>query len=99
MTPTDKLTALSILSRKLFPTKEERGLHEAVIASLMNDLTPKELLPLTVTEVYRDAPHIITTHGTIAEAMTRIDKVRGNEKIYAVHVTRGEEVEYTWESQ
>lgn len=98
MTPENKLTCLSILSRLWWKTPRQAELETRVIETLMSDLTPRDELPLTVTEVYRDKPHIQTTHQNWPDAMGRIEKVRNSEGLYKVHVVRGGEIEYTWES-
>ncbi|MDR2274364.1 MAG: hypothetical protein LBF27_25880 [Sphingobacterium sp.] len=97
MTTKDKLTLLVIMLFSWFKSKSKKELNRLVIESLKMDLRPKDELPLVLTEVYVDAPHIITEYKTWPDAMARIEKVRDKEKIYAVHVTIAGEIEYTWQ--
>lgn len=101
MTTDQKIQTLDILRRIPFYSKtaKERQTQAALIVALNKDLTPKEELPLEMTEVYIDAPHIKTTHQSWPEVMTRVEKSRENEAIYAIHVTRGGELEYSWEAE
>ena len=99
MTPENKLTALDILRRILFKSKSEKEAQQMVIAAIKKDLTPREQLPLELTEVYVDKPHVYTSHRTWPEVMDRIEKVRQNEFLYAIHVTRAGEIEYTWQQE
>lgn len=101
MTTDQKIQTLDILRRIPFyaKTDNEKITQAAIIAALNKDLTPKEELPLEMTEVFVDAPHIKTTHRNWPEVMTRVEKARENEAIYAIHVTRGGEIEYTWEAE
>src|SRR5690606_26161951 len=99
MTPENKLTALDILRRMPFKTKSEKEAQRMLIDSIKKDLIPREQLPLELTEVYIDKPHVKTTHQSWPDVMDRIEKVRQNEFLYAIHVTRGGEIEYTWQQE
>jgi hypothetical protein len=99
MTPENKLTALDILRRILFKSRSEKEAQRMLIDSIKKDLIPREQLPLELTEVYIDKPHVKTTHQSWPDVMDRIEKVRQNEFLYAIHVTRGGEIEYTWQQE
>lgn len=98
MTPETKTTLLTTLSRILFPSKEQKDLQSRVIQSLIADLTPAELLPLDVWEVYRDSAHVVTNHANWTDAMIRVDAVRGKDNLHAIHIKQGDEVKYSWEN-
>lgn len=99
MNTTEKLRLLLILLFTWFKSKGEKEVKRLLIESIRKDLTPREQLPLELTEVYIDKPHVKTTHQSWPDVMERIEKVRQNEFLYAIHVTRGGEIEYTWQQE
>jgi len=99
MTTKDKLILLVIMLFSWFKGKSQKELQALTIESLKKDLKPREKLPLVLTEVYIDAPHVITEYSSWPDVMGRIEKVREKEKIYATHVTIGGEIEYSWQKQ
>ncbi|GEM_PF-6599269 len=99
MTTKEKLILLVIMIFSWFKGKSKKELQALTIESLKKDLKPREALPLVLTEVYIDAPHVITEYTTWPDVMGRIEKVREKEKIYAAHVTIGGEIEYSWQKQ
>lgn len=101
MTTDQKIQTLDILRRIPFYAKtgDEKQAQQMLIDSIKKDLIPREQLPLELTEVYIDKPHVKTTHQEWPDVMERIEKVRQNEFLYAIHVTRGGEIEYTWQQE
>lgn len=95
----EKLNALSILANIWFKSKSAREAQELVIKSLKEELAPKDTLPLVLTEVFVDAPHVVTNYNTWPEVMNRIELVKEKENLYSIHVVRGGEIEYTWEAE
>lgn len=92
----EKLKLLTILLFTWFKSKGEKEVKRLLIDSLIKDLTPEDKKPVEVTEVYIDAPHIVTTYSNIGDAMARVEKVRDNEKLHAIHMARGKDIIYTW---
>lgn len=96
MNTTEKLRLLLILLFTWFKSKGEREVKTLLIESIRKDLLPADRLSIEVTEVYVDAPHVVTNHNSIADAMTRIETIRDKEKLHTVHMKRGAEIIYTW---
>lgn len=96
MNTTEKLKLLTILLFTWFKSKGEKEVKRLLIDSIRKDLIPPEQLSIELTEVYVDAPHIVTNHNTVADAMDRVEAVRDKEKLHAIHMRRGTEIIYTW---
>lgn len=96
MTATEKLRLLLILLFTWFKSKGEREVKNLLIDSIRKDLLPVDKLSVEVTEVYIDAPHVVTNHDSINDAMTRVETVRDNEKLHTIHMRRGTDIIYTW---
>ena len=96
MSTSEKLKLLTILLFTWFKSKGEREVKQLLIESLRKDLLPADRLSIEVTEVYVDAPHVVTNHNSIADAMDRVETVREKEKLHAIHMRRGTEIIYTW---
>lgn len=96
MNTTEKLKLLTILLFTWFKSKGEREVKRLLIDSLRKDLLPDEQLSVVVTEVYVDAPHVVTNHNNVKDAMDRVETVRDKEKLNAIHMQRGSEIIYSW---
>lgn len=99
MNTDQKISALQILTRMPFKNKGEKEAQKMLIDSIKKELIPEDSLPLILTEVYRDAPHVQTTHKSFPEVMDRVEAIRKKDKLHSIHVTQGKKTLYTWSIQ